>query len=86
MKGAGKSTVLLWFLIFVGAVAGSLIGDTVGSNFDMFKFLKNSYAIGTNSPLALNLKILTVTIGISFNINIMTIIGVIMAIILYRRY
>lgn len=86
MKGTVKSTAFLWFLILLGAVAGSLIGDAIGSRISILQFLKDSYEIGARTPLVLNLKILTLTVGINFNINIMTIIGVIVAIILYRRY
>ena len=86
MKGTAKSTAFLWFLILLGAVAGSLVGDAIGNSLSIFGFLKNSYQIGTKAPLVLNLKILTVTIGMNFNINIMTIVGVVMSIILYRRY
>ncbi|WP_446898698.1 DUF4321 domain-containing protein [Clostridium sp. LBM24168] len=86
MKGTGKNTIFLWFLILLGAIAGSLIGDALGSSFSVLKFLKNSYEIGTNAPLLLSFKIMTITLGINFNVNIMTIIGIIMAIILYRKY
>lgn len=85
MKGSSKSTGFLIFIIFLGAVFGSLIGDTLGSNIKSLGFLKNVYSIGTSKPLSLNLKVLSLSLGINFNVNLMTIFGIILAIILYRR-
>lgn len=77
--------ISLWFMIFLGAICGSILGDVIGNNLSILNFLKESYAIGTSTPTVLNLKILSLTLGLNFNINIMTIIGIIMAIILYRK-
>ncbi|MDW8799870.1 MULTISPECIES: DUF4321 domain-containing protein [Clostridium] len=86
MRGVEKGISFLWFIIFLGAVCGSLIGDILGSSLSILNFLKDSYAIGTSTPIILNLKVMVLTLGLNFNINIMTIIGIIVAIILYRRY
>lgn len=86
VRGAEKSISFLWFVIFLGAVCGSLIGDILGDSLSILSFLKNSYSVGMSTPIVLNLKVMVLTLGLNFNINIMTIIGVIMAIILYRRY
>lgn len=86
VRGVEKGISFLWFIIFLGAVCGSLIGDILGNSLSILSFLKDSYAIGTSTPIILNLKVMTLTLGLNFNINIMTIIGIIMAIILYRRY
>jgi hypothetical protein len=86
VSGAEKSVNSSWFIIFLGAILGSFTGDILGNRFIALSFLKNSYSIGMSTPIVLNLKIMVLTFGLNFNINIMTIIGVIMAIILYRRY
>ena len=86
VRGAEKSISFLWFVIFLGAVCGSLIGDVLGNSLHILSFLRTSYAIGTTTPIILNLKVMSLTLGLNFNINVMTIIGIIMAIILYRRY
>ncbi|MBC2580618.1 DUF4321 domain-containing protein [Clostridium sp. DJ247] len=86
MRGAEKSISFLWFVIFLGAICGSLVGDILGNNVRILNFLKNSYAIGTSTPSVLDLKVVILTLGLNLNINIMTIIGIIMAIILYRRF
>jgi hypothetical protein len=86
VRGAEKSISFLWFVILLGAVCGSLIGDILGGDLSILSFLRNSYVVGMSTPIVLNLKVMVLTLGLNFNINIMTIIGIIMAIILYRRY
>jgi len=85
MRGSEKSKSFLFFIVILGAICGSLIGDMLGSNIKYLSALKNGYYIGTRNPLSLDLKILSITFGINFNISIMTIIGIILAIILYRK-
>lgn len=86
MKGIVKNRGFMWFVVILGAVSGSILGDILGSSFHSVDFLKSAYSIGTTTPFILNLKIFVLTLGLNFNINIMTIIGTIVAIILYRRY
>ena len=86
VKGMVKAGGFRWFVIILGAVSGSILGDILGNNISQLSFLKAAYSIGTAAPLIVNLKIFVLTLGFNFNINIMTIIGTIMAIMLYRRY
>lgn len=72
--------------MLIGAISGSFIGGLLGDNINALKFLKNTYTIGMASPMVIDLKVLAVTFGMNFNINIMSILGVILAIILYRKY
>lgn len=82
VKGKG----MLVFVIVISAIAGNFIGDIIGSSVKTLNFFKISYSIGTSNPLVLNLKVIKVTLGINFNVNIMAIIGVIIAMVLYRKY
>lgn len=85
MRGSEKSIGFLIFVILLGAICGSLIGDLLGANINALKFLRNIYTIGTSKPLTLDLKVLSLSFGINFNINLMSILGIILAIILYRK-
>ncbi|NEZ45658.1 DUF4321 domain-containing protein [Clostridium niameyense] len=85
MKSPEKNKNLFGVFILLGSILGTISGEIIGNSFASLAFLKNSYKIGTSAPLVLNLKILNLTLGINFDINIMTIIGVILSIILYRK-
>lgn len=86
MKGSGRGIGSYILIIFLGAIGGSLIGEALGSNVKSLQVLKNIYTIGTSKPLAVDLKVLSLTFGINFNINIMSILGVVLAIIVYRKH
>jgi hypothetical protein len=72
--------------MLIGAISGSLIGELLGENINALRFLKNTYTIGMSTPMLIDLKVLSVTFGLNFNVNIMSIIGIVLAIILYRKY
>ena len=86
MKNSGKSNPYFIFFILIGAISGSFIGELLGDNINALGFLKNTYTIGMTNPVLMDLKVLAITFGINFKINIMSIIGIILAIILYRKY
>lgn len=85
VRSTNKSTGFLIFIILLGGISGSLIGDLLGSSIKALQFLKNVYRIGTASPITLDLKVVSLSFGLNFNINLMAIIGIIVAIILYRK-
>ena len=86
MKSAERRNRYFIFFILIGAISGSFIGEILGNNINALRFLKDTYTIGMGTPMLIDLKVLAVTFGINFNINIMSIIGIILAIILYRKY
>lgn len=85
MKNGVNRTGLLIFIILIGAILGKFVGDILSSNIKIFSFLKASYPIGTSAPFIIDLKVLSITFGLNFNISIMSIIGIILAIILFRK-
>jgi hypothetical protein len=84
MSIKNSKNLTLYFL--VGGIGGTIIGNIIGSYVNGLSFLKYAYKIGTSVPLVLDLNVLSITFGINFSINIMTIIGVILAIMLYRKH
>jgi len=86
LKGSNRNTGFLVFVILLGAISGSLIGNLLGANVNGLQFLKNVYTIGTAKPLLLDLGVFSLSFGINFNINLMSIIGIIVAIILCRKF
>jgi hypothetical protein len=86
VRNANGRTILFVFIVILGGIAGSLIGDLIGSNIKSLNFIRNVYTIGTSQPIYLNLKVIGITFGINFNFNIMSIMGIILAIILIRKW
>ena len=64
-------------------LAGIVIGGFIGSLFSS-TFLNYGQTFGMDSPLVLNLGILILTFGLTIRINIASIIGIIIAIVIYR--
>ncbi|MCM0648966.1 DUF4321 domain-containing protein [Clostridium swellfunianum] len=85
MRGSEKSNGFLIFVVLLGAIGGTLLGDVLGANVKALNFLRNAYSVGTAKPLTLDLKVLSLSFGINFSISLMSIIGIIVAIILYRK-
>lgn len=86
MKKGSKNVGLMIVIIFVGFILGNFLGDFLGDKFQNIELLKQKYAIGTTTPFVLDLKVLALTLGLKINLNFMSIVGVIMSIILYRKY
>lgn len=85
MRNSVGGKGFLVFIIILGAVTGALLGDILGKFVPALRFLSTAYSIGMSSPLVLDMKVLTLTLGLNFSFNIMSILGIVLAIILYRK-
>ncbi|MGO5052331.1 DUF4321 domain-containing protein [Lachnospiraceae bacterium LCP25S3_G4] len=84
MKGAsGKNVWALFLLILSGIVLGGFIG-MLAENISVLSWLSYGQNFGLDSPIVLNLGLLIITFGLNIKITIASIIGVILAIIIYR--
>lgn len=86
LKNSGKSLTILLLLIFIGLLLGSFCGEILASYVPALKFLKTSYMIGFGDPINLDGKVFMITFGFKLYINLLSVIGVIIAIVLYRKY
>ncbi len=75
--------VLLVFLL-AGLVVGGLLGK-LASEVSWLWWLAYGQSFGLESPLVLDLSVLKLTFGVAFNINVASIIGMILAIFIYRK-
>ncbi len=75
--------VLLVFLLS-GLVIGGLIGE-LASKIDWLWWLSYGQNFGLSNPIELNLNVITITFGLMFKINIASIIGMAIAIFIYRK-
>lgn len=84
MKGAGsKNSWVLLIFVLVGLVIGGFIG-MLTQNVAGLNWLNYGQTFGLDEPLVLNLGILIITFGLNIKITICSIIGMIVAIIIYR--
>ncbi len=84
MKRAGMKNVwVLIILMLAGIVIGGFIG-TLTENMAGLSWLNYGQSFGLDSPIVLNLGILVITFGLSIKITIASILGLILALIIYR--
>jgi hypothetical protein len=84
MKGAGsKNSWVLLIFVLVGLVLGGFLG-MLTQNISGLSWLNYGQTFGLDSPIVLNLGILVITFGLNIKITICSIIGMIIAIVIYR--
>ena len=84
MASKEKSVWILIVFILSGLVIGGLLGS-VAKQVEGLWWLSYGENFGLTSPLELDLSIITITFGVMFKINIASIIGMAIAIFIYRK-
>ena len=79
-----KSKWISILFILAGLVIGGLLGNLAG-NVSWLNWLAYGEEFGLNSPIVLNLNVMTITFGLIIKINIASIIGVVLALLIYRK-
>ena len=74
-----KNSWALLLMMLTGIVIGGLLGQLFPSSF-----LNYGQSFGLTSPIVLDLGILVLTFGLTIHITVASIIGMVIAIILYR--
>ncbi|MGN1310137.1 MAG: DUF4321 domain-containing protein [Clostridia bacterium] len=75
--------ILLVFLLS-GLVIGGLLGE-IASKVNWLWWLSYGESFGISSPIELDLSVIKITFGLMFKINISSIIGMAIAIFIYRK-
>lgn len=78
-----KTSWALFLLILAGIVLGGFIGSLT-EGISALRWLNYGQSFGLDSPIVLNLGILIVTFGLNIRITMASIIGVVVAVIVYR--
>ncbi|MBS4984330.1 DUF4321 domain-containing protein [Hungatella hathewayi] len=78
-----KNFWVLLLLLLSGIVLGGFLGS-LAEGISWLNWLNFGQAFGLDTPLVLNLGILVVTFGLSIRITMASIIGVAVALIIYR--
>lgn len=72
---------MLFLLILVGLVIGGVIGDIFQ---DSIKWLSYSKTIGFN-PVTIDLNVIKFTLGLIMKINLASVIGIVISILIFTR-
>ena len=79
-----KNIWVLLVFILSGIVVGGLIGE-ISANIDFLWWLSYGNSFGLTNPVTLDLSVITLTLGLSFKLNIASILGMFLAILIYRK-
>lgn len=79
----GKNNWALFLLLLAGIVIGGFIGELT-KGIAGLSWLSYGQSFGFAEPIVLNLGILVVTFGLTIKITIASIIGILVAILIYR--
>lgn len=79
-----KNIWLLLLFICAGIVLGGLLGE-FASGVDFLWWLGYGQNFGITQPVIIDLSIITFTFGLQFKINIASIIGIAIALFIYRK-
>ena len=86
---SGRGFGMCAVFVFTGAVLGGLLGEArkgVEAISSSAPLLSETHPAFVLAPVAINLFVVSASFGFSFTPNIMSLVGVIVALILYRRY
>ncbi len=79
-----KNFWILIIFLLAGLVIGGLLGDLAGK-VDSLWWLGYGQEFGLKNPIELDLNVLKVTFGLLIKINIASIVGMVLAIFIYRK-
>ena len=79
-----KNIWILLIFILSGLVVGGLLGE-LASKVDWLWWLSYGESFGLNEPITLDLSVIQITFGLMFKINISSIIGMILAVFIYKK-
>ena len=83
MAVKSKNTWVLIIFICAGLVIGGLIGQ-LSAQVDWLSWPAFGQEFGLSQPLVLDLNVLKITFGFTININMASIIGMAIALFIYR--
>ena len=79
-----KNIWILLLFILSGIVVGGLLGNLAG-HVDFLSWLSYGEEFGLSTPIELDLNVVKLTFGLMFKINIASIIGIGLAIFIYKK-
>ena len=84
MATRDKNIWILLIFLLSGLVLGGLLGE-LASQVDFLWWLSYGENFGLTTPIELDLNVITITFGLWFKMNVASIIGMAIAIFVYRK-
>lgn len=84
MAAKDKSMWILIVFILAGIVIGGLIGDLASKSTGLW-WLAYGQEFGLNQPLSVDLSIIKFSFSLMIRLNISSILGMILAVFIYRK-
>lgn len=84
MATRDKNIWILLIFLLSGLVLGGLLGE-LATKVDFLWWLSYGESFGLTSPIDLDLNVISITFGLRFKINVASIIGMALAIFVYRK-
>ncbi len=84
MATRDKNIWILLIFICCGLVIGGLLGQ-LASQVEWLNWLSYGQTFGLSEPLIIELNVIKLTFGLMLNINVASIIGMAIALLLYRK-
>ncbi|NLK73013.1 MAG: DUF4321 domain-containing protein [Clostridiales bacterium] len=81
MVKKNASIAVLIIFILIGLVIGSIVGELLKGTIDLFAYGK---IIGFK-PFTVDLSFIKFTLGLELNMNLITVVGIIIALIIYKK-
>jgi hypothetical protein len=81
-----RSPRLLVLFLILGALVGGLVGTAIDAFIPALSVLTKTIEVLNVPPTVLNTEILKITLGFVFKINLITSFGIIIALLLYRKF
>ena len=79
-----KNVWILLLFILSGLVIGGLLGE-FAKDISFLSWLSYGQSFGLSNPIELDLSVVKITFGLMVNINIASIVGLLIAILVYRK-
>lgn len=84
MATKAKNVWILTLFILSGLVIGGVIGE-LAKSVDWLWWLSYNQTFGLNEPITLDLSVVNLTFALMFKINIASIIGMFIAVFVYKK-
>jgi hypothetical protein len=87
VAGGSRGVGVVILVVVAGLVVGSLLGELLGglTSGSLHEFFTKGPSIGLTSPATLDLRFLALTFGLVFKVNVVGVLGIVVAAVALRR-